>query len=104
MHCNTAGNEEDGGMMRRFGLGLAAVAAIAACLALALFAIIPDDLRDPTEDEIRTGILAAVRPLASPEELERQISESLDADNPEEAEDLFELADLLGIAVDPVHR
>jgi hypothetical protein len=87
--------------MRRFGLGLAAVAAF---VALAVFAIAPDDLRDPTEDEIRTGILAAVRPLASPEELERQISESLDADNPEEAGDLFELADLLGIAVDPALR
>jgi hypothetical protein len=90
--------------MRRFGLRLAAVAAIAACLALAVFAITPDGLRDPTEDEIRTGILAAVRPLASPEELERQISESLDVDSPEEAGDLFELADLLGIAVDPAPR
>jgi hypothetical protein len=91
-------------MMRRFGLGLAAVAAIAACLALAVFAIIPDDLRDPTDEEIRTGILASVRPLAPPEELERRISESLDADDPEEAGDLFELADLLGIEIDPALR
>ena len=90
--------------MRRFGLGLAAVAAIAACLALAVFAIAPDDLRDPTDEEIRTGILGSVRPLALPEELERRISESLEADRPEEAGDMFDLADLLGIAIDPALR
>jgi len=72
-------------MMRRFGLGLAAVAAVAAGMALAVFLIAPDDLRDPTDEEIRAGILATVRPLAPAEELERRISESLNADAPEEA-------------------
>src|SRR5690349_21984572 len=91
-------------MMKRFGLGLAVVAMIAAGMALAVFLIAPDDLRDPTDEEIRAGILATVRPLAPAEELERQISESLKADDPEEAGDLFELADLLGITVNPALR
>lgn len=91
-------------MMRRFGRYLAVLAALTASLALAVFAITPDDLRDPTDEEIRTGILATVRPLASPEELERRISESLEADRPDEAGDMFDLADRLGIAIDPALR
>jgi hypothetical protein len=91
-------------MMRRFGRYLAVLAAITASLALAVFAITPDDLRDPTDEEIRSGILATVRPLALPEELERRISESLEADRPEEAGDMFDLANLLGIAIDPALR
>ena len=91
-------------MMRRFGLGLAAVATVAAGMALAVFLTTPDDLRDPTDEEIRAGILATVRPLAPAEELERRISESLKADDPEEAGDLLDLADLLGITIDPALR
>jgi len=90
--------------MRRFGLRLAAVATVAAGVALAVFLATPDDLRDPTDEEVRAGIIATVRPLAPSEELERRISESLKADDPEEAGDLFELADLLGITVDPALR
>ena len=91
-------------MMRRFGLGLAAVATITTGMALGVFLTSPDDLRDPTDEEIRAGILTTVRPLAPAEELERRISESLKADDPEDAGDLFELADLLGIAIDPALR
>jgi len=91
-------------MMKRFGMGLAAVATITAGVSLGVFLTTPNDLRDPTDEEIRAGILATVRPLAPAEELERQISESLKADDPEEAGDLFELADLLGITIDPALR
>jgi len=91
-------------MMRRFCLGLAAVATVVSGMALALFLTTPDDLRDPTDEEIRAGILGAVRPLASAEELKRRISESLEANDPEEAGDLFDLADLLGITIDPALR
>jgi hypothetical protein len=91
-------------MMRRLGLGMAAVATVAAGVALAVFLANPDNLRDPTDGEIRAGILATVRPLAPADELERRISESLKADDPEEAGDLFDLADLLGITVDPALR
>jgi len=90
--------------MRRFGLGLAAVATVVAGAAFAILLTTPDDLRDPTDEEIRAGILSTVRPLAPAEELERRIGESLTAGDVEGVGDLFDLADLLGIVIDPALR
>ncbi|UEM20509.1 hypothetical protein JL100_026090 [Skermanella mucosa] len=91
-------------MIRRIGIGLAGCAAVGAALSAVVFLAAPDDLREPTDEEIRGSVAATVRALAPREELELRLAESLKSGDPEEAEDWFHLAGLTGVEIDPALR
>lgn len=92
------------GMIRQIGIGLAGSAAVAGALSAAVLLAVPDELREPTDEEIRGSVAATVRTLAPRAELERRIAESLDSGDTEEAEDWFHLADLTSVEIDPALR
>jgi len=58
----------------------------------------------PTDAEVRSDLLATIRAAAPRERLEREIASALDRDAPEEAEEYLEVADLIGVPVDPALR
>ncbi|MCG5239736.1 hypothetical protein [Azospirillum doebereinerae] len=58
----------------------------------------------PTDAEVRSNLLATIRAAAPRERLEREIASALDRDAPEEAEEYLEVADLIGVPVDPALR
>ncbi len=60
--------------------------------------------RDPTDAEIREHAFAMVRAATAESGLDGPIAAALDRDSPEDAEDLIQLADAMGLPVDPALR
>ena len=58
----------------------------------------------PSDEELRADLIAMIREAAPRERLETEIAAALDQDAPEQAEELFEVADLVGVPVDPALR
>ncbi|EWY36508.1 hypothetical protein N825_26625 [Skermanella stibiiresistens SB22] len=89
------------GLIRRIGVGLFGGAVVVAVVSGAVFVANPDEHREPTDAEIREGLISLARETTPRVELERRIAESLAGDDPEGAADYFQLADLTGVEIDP---
>lgn len=59
---------------------------------------------EPSDEAVRADLLAMIREAAPRERLEAEIAAALDRDLPDEAEEYFEVADLVGVPVDPALR
>ncbi|MBP2316439.1 hypothetical protein [Azospirillum soli] len=58
----------------------------------------------PSDEELRADLITMIRDAAPRERLEKEIAAALDQDAPEQAEELFEVADLIGVTIDPALR
>ncbi|TWA70216.1 hypothetical protein FBZ82_104376 [Azospirillum brasilense] len=74
---------------------------VALAAAVVLLTAKPDE---PSDADVRADLVAMIREAAPRERLEAAIAGALDHDVPEEAEEYFEVADLVGVPVDPALR
>ncbi|MBP2316807.1 hypothetical protein [Azospirillum soli] len=58
----------------------------------------------PSDAAVRADLIAMIREAAPRERLEKDIAAALDQDVPEQAEELLDVADLIGVPLDPALR
>lgn len=75
-----------------------------AATAFGAYTVLPKTAGEPGDEEIRAALIATLRDAAPRERLEADIAAALDRDEPEQAGEYVEVADLLGVPLDPSLR
>ncbi|TWA83105.1 hypothetical protein FBZ83_106288 [Azospirillum brasilense] len=70
----------------------------------AAFVLLADNADERSDEAVRADLVAMIRENAPRERLEAEIAAALDRDAPEQAEEYFEVGDLVGVPLDPSLR